>query len=179
MISDRTRIPNVNTAEKMPTPASLNTTAACAPAPVAPTVCAIVLSERIAARGRSISARNLLSFLESCGCSSSAASTKDGVIDNRTASRIEQRNDTPIANSTKIISKVITVSFAFSIQHSTNYSTLSLAPRTAWPESVNPPQMRNFREQLCEAEIQNAVIAGVALRCRKAALPQVTELRDS
>jgi hypothetical protein len=59
MISVASRTASVRTPEKMPTFASPNTTAACAPAIVAPTVCAIVFKVRIAAIGSS-------TFLRAC-----------------------------------------------------------------------------------------------------------------
>ena len=71
MISDRTSINSVRTAENIASDASPKTIAACAPAPAAPTVWATVLRLRIAARGRSTSFFNSESLLARAGLSAS------------------------------------------------------------------------------------------------------------
>ena len=55
IISDATRISSVSTAEVTPNHSLPNTLSLCAPTPAAPTVCAMVLSVRIAEIGRSMS----------------------------------------------------------------------------------------------------------------------------
>ncbi len=91
---------SVNTAEKMPRAALPNTFSACTPAPAAPSVCANVLSVRMAASGRSMSALSARRRAPAVLPSASSAATKLGVMLSSTASMIEHRKETPTARRT-------------------------------------------------------------------------------
>ena len=99
MISLKNRMAKVRTAENRPIQASPNTCAAWAPAPAAPPVCAIVLSDKIAASGSSMLSFNLRSLLASSGLRCSIATMYPGVTLSSTASMMEHRNDTPMASA--------------------------------------------------------------------------------
>ena len=72
-----------------------------APTPAAPTVCATVLSVRIAASGESISSLRLRSRWPLLRPSRESRSMNDQLVESSTASSSEQRNDTPSASSRK------------------------------------------------------------------------------
>ena len=92
-ISAKTRISRVNTAEMMPNQVLPKRMEAWRPTPAAPIVLAIVLSERIAANGFSVSvlySRNFAAGLYPC---SFFIVMKESGVESNTDSRMEQRNE--------------------------------------------------------------------------------------
>ena len=99
MISENTRMSRVTTALPMATDPEPKMTRICAPTPAAPTVWAMVLSVRIAARGRSMLAFIRLSRSPLALPSLASSSTCDCGTDRMPASSSEQRNETPSARA--------------------------------------------------------------------------------
>ena len=99
MISDKTRIRIVSTAEIIPKYTSPKTLTASAPTPAEPTVWAMVFKERMAEIGLSISCFkrfiNGAFFAPSC----SFMVMKETGVERRTASRTEHKKDTDNANN--------------------------------------------------------------------------------
>ncbi len=101
IISEIKRIKSVITAENRPNQAFPNTTVALAPAPMAPTVCAIVLSVKMAASD--LSTLSCLSRFKSAaylGRFSFCPWIYEGVMLKSTDSAIEQRNEKTNASKT-------------------------------------------------------------------------------
>lgn len=78
-----------------------------APTPAAPTVCAMVLSVRMAASGVSMSCLRALTCLNHFGFFSSSWAIKLGVMDNNAASMTEHKKEIPMAVDAKNIKRNI------------------------------------------------------------------------
>ena len=100
MISETKRIRSVRTAEVTASTSDPQRRCASAPTPAAPTVWAMVLRLRIAARGRSMCNLSARTRAPTLGRSCSSLARWDGVMLRSAASRIEQRNETPSAMPT-------------------------------------------------------------------------------
>ena len=96
-ISEKTKMSTVIMALHTPNQASPKMSVACIPTPLAPTVLAMVLSDNIAANGRSVSV--LYFFMSEAGLypSSSRSVMYDSVVDISVDSNSEHTNDTPKA----------------------------------------------------------------------------------
>lgn len=93
IISVKTKIRIVSTAETKPKYASPNTMVACAPTPAAPTVCATVFKDNIADKGLSISDFNYNIVSAFLSPNSIFDFKKETGVDSKTASIIEHTKE--------------------------------------------------------------------------------------
>ena len=107
MISEKMRMSRVITADTRPNHWLPKTCVACWPTPAAPMVLAIVLSDRMAANGRSVEVLYFLNRIAVLSPSSSFMMMNESGVESNEDSRVEQRKEMAIAPNRKAKSSII------------------------------------------------------------------------